>query len=200
MPAINFLVVRHGQSEWNAAGRWQGRANPPLTTEGRRQAAAAARSLGSFDAVVASPLLRAAETATIIAEHLGIGPVLVEPALVERDAGEWQGLTRSQIETDWPGYLESGKRPPGYESDEMMLNRVSEAIDQMVDRAGAMGANGEILVVAHGGVIYALEEACGKPWQRIPNLGARWFKISDGKLSSGLRAELIPNGTLPDVL
>jgi len=200
MPSINFLVVRHGQSEWNATGRWQGRADPPLTTEGRRQAVAAARSLGSFDAVVASPLLRAAETATIIAEHLGIGPVLVEPALVERDAGEWQGLTRSQIETGWPGYLENGTRPPGYESDEMMLNRVWVAIDQMVDRSGATEDGGEVLVVAHGGVIYALEEACGKPWHRIPNLGARWFKVTDGQLSSGPRAELIPDGTLPDVL
>ena len=73
-PVTRLLVVRHGQSEWNAAGQWQGRANPPLTMEGQRQAAAAARALGAFDAVVASPLLRAAETATIISEHLGIGP------------------------------------------------------------------------------------------------------------------------------
>ena len=110
-PEARLLVVRHGQSEWNAVGRWQGRADPPLTMEGRRQAAAAARALGTFDGVVSSPLQRAAETAAIIAEHLGIGPVLTDPDLMERDAGEWQGLTRGQIEMEWPGYLEEGKRP-----------------------------------------------------------------------------------------
>ena len=195
-PVTRLLVVRHGQSEWNAAGQWQGRANPPLTMEGQRQAAAAARALGAFDAVVASPLLRAAETATIISEHLGIGPVLVETDLMERDAGEWQGLTRGQIEMDWPGYLEQGKRPPGYESDHVMLNRVMAALDRVVQQA----SGGEVLVVAHGGVIYSLEDSCGEPWRRIPNLGARWFEITNGRLSVGPRVELIPDGTLPDVL
>ena len=195
-----MLVVRHGQSEWNAAGRWQGRADPPLTMEGQRQAAAATRALGSFDAVVASPLLRAAETATIIAEQLGIGPVLVEPDLMERDAGEWEGLTRGQIEMGWPGYLEQGKRPTRYEPDDKMLDRVRRAMDRVVERA-AGGAGGDgVLVVAHGGVVYALEQACGEPWRRIPNLGARWFEVTDGHLSAGPRVELIPDGTLPDLL
>ena len=191
-----LLVVRHGESEWNAVGRWQGRADPPLTMEGRRQAAAAARSLGSFDAVVSSPLQRAAETATIIAEHLGIGPVLTEPDLMERDAGEWQGLTRGQIEMDWPGYLEHGKRPPGYEPDAAMLDRVLGALGRVAERAG----DGDALVVAHGGVVYTLEEACGEGWRRIPNLGARWFQLADGHLTAGPRVELIPDGTLPDLL
>lgn len=164
--------------------------------EGQRQAAAAARALGAFDAVVASPLLRAAETATIISEHLGIGPVLVETDLMERDAGEWQGLTRGQIEMDWPGYLEQGKRPPGYEPDHVMLDRVMAALDRVVQQA----SGGEVLVVAHGGVIYSLEDSCGEPWRRIPNLGARWFEITNGRLSVGPRVELIPDGTLPDVL
>ena len=199
-PATRMLVVRHGESEWNAAGRWQGRADPPLTMEGQRQAAAAARVLGSFDAVVASPLLRAAETATIIAEQLGIGPVLVEPDLMERDAGEWEGLTRGQIEMGWPGYLEQGKRPTRYEPDDKMLDRVRRAMDRVVERA-AGGAGGDgVLVVAHGGVVYALEQACGEPWRRIPNLGARWFEVTDGHLSAGPRVELIPDGTLPDLL
>jgi len=195
-----LLVVRHGESEWNAVGRWQGRADPPLTMEGRRQAAAAARSLGSFDAVVSSPLQRAAETATIIAEHLGIGPVLTEPDLMERDAGEWQGLTRGQIEMDWPGYLEHGKRPPGYEPDAAMLDRVLGALGRVAERAGGPDGGGDALVVAHGGVVYTLEEACGEGWRRIPNLGARWFQLADGHLTAGPRVELIPDGTLPDLL
>jgi probable phosphoglycerate mutase len=166
--------------------------------EGRRQAAAAARALGSFDAVVSSPLQRAAETAAIIVEHLGIGPVLTEPDLMERDAGEWQGLTRAEIEMDWPGFLKHGKRPPTYEPDGVMLDRVLGALGRVADRAKEPGS--EVLVVAHGGVVYTLEEACGEPWRRILNLGGRWFEMTDGHLTAGPRVDLISDGTLSDVL
>jgi len=191
-----LLVVRHGQSEWNAMGRWQGRANPPLTDEGRRQSTAATGALGSFDAVVASPLLRAVETATIIAERLGIGPVPTDPDLMERDAGEWQGLTRVQIQEQWPGYLENGRRPPGYEPDDAMLTRVRSGLDRIAGRVG----DGDVLVISHGGVVYALEDACGEPWRRIPNLGARWFEVSGPDLIAGPRVDLVPDGTIPDLL
>lgn len=191
-----LLVVRHGQSEWNATGRWQGRADPPLTDEGRRQSIAATGALGSFDAVVASPLLRAVETATIIAERLGIGPVPTDPDLMERDAGEWQGLTRVQIQEQWPGYLENGRRPPGYEPDDAMLARVRSGLNRI---AGRMG-DGDVLVISHGGVVYALEDACGEPWRRIPNLGARWFEVSGPDLIAGPRVDLVPDGTIPDLL
>ena len=191
-----LLVVRHGQSEWNATGRWQGRADPPLTDGGRRQSIAATGALGSFDAVVASPLLRAVETATIIAERLGIGPVPTDPDLMERDAGEWQGLTRVQIQEQWPGYLEDGRRPPGYEPDDAMLARVRSGLDRIAGRVG----DGDVLVISHGGVVYALEDACGEPWRRIPNLGARWFEVSGPDLTAGPRVDLVPDGTIPDLL
>ena len=191
-----LLVVRHGQSEWNATGRWQGRADPPLTDEGRRQSKVAGGALGTFDAVVASPLLRAAETATIIAKRLGIGPVLTDPDLVERDAGEWQGLTRSQIQDGWPGFLDDGRRPPGYEPGDAMLARVLSALERISERMG----DGDVLVVSHGGVVYALGEACGEPWKRLPNLGARWFELSGSDLSAGPRVDLVPDGTIPDGL
>ncbi len=191
-----LLVVRHGQSEWNATGRWQGRADPPLTDEGRRQSKVAGGALGTFDAVVASPLLRAAETATIIAELLGIGPVLTDPDLVERDAGEWQGLTRSQIQEGWPGFLDDGRRPPGYELGDAMLTRTLSVLERISERMG----DGDVLVVSHGGVVYALEQACGEPWRRLPNLGARWFEVSGGDLSAGPRVDLVPDGTVPNLL
>jgi len=191
-----LLVVRHGQSEWNTTGRWQGRADPPLTDEGRRQSKVAGGALGTFDAVVASPLLRAAETATIIAELLGIGPVLTDPDLVERDAGEWQGLTRSQIQEGWPGFLDDGRRPPGYEPGDAMLTRTLSVLERISERMG----DGDVLVVSHGGVVYALEEACGEPWRRLPNLGARWFEVSGGDLSAGPRVDLVPDGTIPNLL
>ena len=100
------LLIRHGQSEWNADGRWQGQADPPLTDLGRHQALHASRNLGVVDAIVASDLQRATETALIIAGELGVGPLVLEPGLRERDAGEWSGLTRAEIERDWPGYLD----------------------------------------------------------------------------------------------
>ena len=142
------LLIRHGQSEWNADGRWQGQADPPLTDLGRHQAMHAARNLGAVDAIVASDLQRASETALIIAEALGVGPVVLEPGLRERDAGEWSGLTRAEIERDWPGYLDSPsadrhaafgvapgpatvgtpsagrRRPPSWEPDDVLLDRV----------------------------------------------------------------------------
>lgn len=193
--SCSLLLIRHGQSEWNAAGRWQGRADPPLTALGRHQAEAAAQAIGSCDMVVSSPLCRAAETAEIIAEHHGSKPVLTDPDLVERDAGEWQGLTRAEIEVAWPGYLENRKRPPGYEPDKAMMDRVSAALL----RIGALAENCEIVVVAHGGVVYTLEDAHGEPWRRVPNLGGRWLQICNGSIELGQRVDLVADGTTPDL-
>src|SRR3954451_18850203 len=96
--ASRMLLVRHGQSEWNATGRWQGQADPPLSDQGRQQAIDAAARIGSVDVVVSSGLMRALETARIIADQVGVGPVVVEPDLRERHVGEWSGLTHVEIE------------------------------------------------------------------------------------------------------
>jgi probable phosphoglycerate mutase len=189
------LLVRHGQSEWNADGRWQGQADPPLTDLGRHQALHASRNLGVVDAIVTSDLQRAAETAAIIAQALGVGPIVLEPDLRERDAGEWSGLTRAAIERDWPGYLErSGtdrhasfggapdpsaqppaerRRPPGWEPDDRLIARVLAALG----RIHALTPDGEVLALTHGGVVYALEARLGSPFERLANLGGRWIEI-----------------------
>lgn len=187
-----LLLARHGESEWNAEGRWQGRADPPLSTRGRQQAMLAARSLGAVDAIVASTLQRAFETALIISDGLGIGPVIAEPELVERDAGEWQGLTRAQIEQQWPGYLASHDRPPSYEHDEPLVTRVNKAIERILDEV----PGDDLLVVTHGGVINALERTFGLEWQRVPNLAGRWFAWRSGRLHLGDRVELIDHDAL----
>ena len=126
MPKL--LIVRHGQSEWNALGRWQGQADPPLTDLGANQAKMATKKLGLFDLIVSSPLERAKNTASIISETMGVGPVRTEKDLMERDAGPWQGLTRLEIENGWSGFLESGERPEGYESNPELLSRVFESL------------------------------------------------------------------------
>lgn len=194
------LLVRHGQSEWNADGRWQGQADPPLTDLGRLQAHHAARNLGVVDAIVASDLQRATETAVIISGELGVGPLVLEPDLRERDAGEWSGLTRAEIERDWPGYLEpiatgpaasagngpaadasaqpeaERRRPPSWEPDERILARALAALERIHDLA----PEGEVIAVTHGGLIYVLEGEMGAPFHRLGNLAARWIEIGPG--------------------
>ena len=154
-----ILLVRHGESEWNALGRWQGQADPPLTDLGRQQAWAAARAIGAVDAIAASDLERASVTAQIISDQLGIGPVIIDPRLRERDAGEWSGLTRQDIHRDWPGYLphdpvspagrDEQRRPPGWEGDDELLTRTLAALRRLAEHVG----DGDAVVVTHGGVI-----------------------------------------------
>ena len=119
----SLLVIRHGQSEWNAVGRWQGRADVALDEAGRLQAAEAALALGTFDAIWSSDLQRAHLTASIIGEILGIGPVLVDPRLAETDVGPWQGLTQREVEEGWPGYLAARRRP--LEARSIVLGRIA---------------------------------------------------------------------------
>ncbi len=118
---------------------------------------------------------------------MGVGPVVTVEGLKERSAGEWSGLTRSEIEEQYPNYLAEGKRPPGYELDPELSDRVHAALNEVEDNIG-----GDIaLVVCHGGVIYLLEEELGESWERLGNLGARWFDIHNGRLRLGERATLI---------
>lgn len=191
MPRL--LLVRHGQSEWNADGRWQGQADPPLSDLGRLQARAAGATIGAVDAIVASPLERAHLTAMAISESVGVGPVLVVDDLMERHAGEWQGLTRAQIDAQYPGYLEDRgehrRRPPGWEDDDVLLERVLRAIATILTELD--GAD-DVVAVTHGGVIYALERHLGAEFQRIPNLGARFVTVdATGRMALGERLLLV---------
>ena len=189
-----ILLVRHGQSVWNAEGRWQGQADIELSELGRSQAQAAAKSLGSFDVIAASTLSRAAETAFIISTALGIGPVIPVPALIERSAGEWSGLNREEIEEQYPGYLAAEERPPGYEDDDALWKRVEVGLAEVVDM---LGPDDEALVIAHGGIIYMLEERAGGSRGRISNLGALWLNFDEsGSLTLGERVELINEASL----
>lgn len=215
------LLIRHGQSEWNADGRWQGQADPALTDLGRHQALHASRALGEVDAIVSSDLQRASATAMIISSELGVGPVVLDPDLRERHAGEWQGLTRAEIERAWPGYLgpmppvegtaeaaaapaagvtEAGgpqRRPPGWEPDEHVVERAVAALVRIHE----LVAQGDALVVTHGGLVYALERLLGAGFVRLPNLGGRWFEVGpEGPVRLGERVLLVDPDelTIPD--
>ncbi len=170
-----ILLARHGQSTWNADGRWQGRADPPLSELGERQAEDAVTVLRhraaaglTIDRIWASPLVRAHRTAEIIGAGLGLG-VETDPRLQEVDAGEWTGMTREEIGAAWPDYLTEHRRPPGFETHEHLLARALEALGAIAGTA----AGQTVLVVTHGGVIGAVERHLEVEWLRIPNLGGR---------------------------
>lgn len=189
-----ILMVRHGQSEWNAQGRWQGQADPPLTQLGLDQAEAAGSYLAQlaeelpFDGIGSSTLDRAATTGDVLARHLGFDTPFRTANLAERNAGEWSGLTRPEIEEAWPGYLKAGQYPPGYEHDEQLLPRIKAGLREVVESVGG----DRLVVAAHGGIVYCIEASVGRPFRHMSNLGALWLMFDENdEFSLGERLELL---------
>ena len=189
---MRFLLVRHAESEWNAERRWQGHADPPLSDRGREQARTAARHLSGFEGpVVASDLVRAVETAEIIASELGLGPVHIEPGMREIDVGGFSGLTADEVarrlpeaHADWKaGRLETY---PDGESRTAHPERILDALARL-----AAEHDGDVLVVTHGGCITAIERHVGvHPGKPSTNLTARWFRWEDGLHADSDRIQL----------
>ncbi|MCU1394716.1 MAG: fructose-2,6-bisphosphatase [Ilumatobacteraceae bacterium] len=146
-----------------------------------RQAAGAGLQLGMFDAIWSSDLERASLTAAIIAEIIGIGPVLLDARLRETDVGPWQGLTHDEVEAGWPGFLEDHRRPEGFEPYDDAAARMIAAF---VDIAAASPGE-EVLVISHGGAIRAVRRLLGASDARLPNLGASWFTVTAEAVTAG---------------
>jgi len=184
--ATRVLLLRHGQSTWNAQGRWQGWSDPPLSELGRAQAAAAAGHLAGFGLtnLTASDLDRARTTASIVADTLGLAPVAIDADLREYDVGDWEGLTRPEIELRWPDDLDAWRKgrlaaTPGGETRVAFLVRVRAGLARIGASCddGGQGA----LVITHGGVIRAVEQlAGGERSAVIDNLAGRWFTLDGG--------------------
>jgi len=188
MPDV--LILRHAQSTWNAEGRWQGQADPPLTPHGECQARMAARRLSSeepFDLVVSSDLSRAVQTAALMNTELGAGaPHEIESSLREYDVGAWSGHTREEIEAKWPGYLDRFSQgqldfPPGGEPRAQFDERVAEAGRWVAARAQVRGSQ-RVLVVSHGGVVRSLARLAGQPETRTGHLAGYRGNITAGVL------------------
>jgi glucosyl-3-phosphoglycerate phosphatase len=152
-----FVLVRHGVTDWNREGRWQGQLDPPLSDTGRHEARLVANRLAGDDVlrpvrIVASSLARARETADIIGAATGVA---VEPdrRLMELGAGEWEGHTHAELEaTDGERYrlwrTSPTYAPPGAEPIPDAVARVREALDE----ATAGGAS-PVVLVSHGGTL-----------------------------------------------
>lgn len=152
-------VIRHGQTEWNAEGRWQGQLDVPLSAEGRSQARALAHHLADkgLSAVYASDLMRAAETGRILAEAART-PLYLDNRLRELNLGVFQGLTHAEIRERYAAdehqmqtsYLDHVV--PRGESRRAMQKRMYEAWQEIVVQMDAQ----PVALVSHGGAIRIL--------------------------------------------
>lgn len=152
-----IYVVRHGETEWNRVGRWQGKTDIPLSDVGRAQAHALKERLRDRDiiGVHASDLSRARETAEILAAALGPLAVTLDARLRERGFGCFEGLTRQECERHhpeaWTRYLADRRStPPDAEPQHEVASRMVLA---MTDIARAASEGSGILAVSHGGAI-----------------------------------------------
>jgi broad specificity phosphatase PhoE len=182
---VQVLLLRHGQSEWNAVKRWQGTADSPLTGLGREQAIETAWALAGVDdeptSLWSSDLRRAYETATIIGEALGLGVPNIDPRLREAYAGEWEGLTPADIEVGWPGWLDAHRRPTTFEPFESVVERAHGALAAIAD----VSTSGTALVVSHSGLIRSVARHLGRHDERVPNLGGIWLTVGDRSATGG---------------
>jgi broad specificity phosphatase PhoE len=185
-----LLLVRHGESTWNREHRIQGQLDPPLSDEGRGQAARLGRRLAGrrFVAFYSSDLKRAFETSQVIGETAGAQPT---PMLDLREVflGEWEGLRTDEIAERYPDawarwrHEPSWDLVPGGEGAGRFEKRVESALEQIFGRH----PDGDVLVVTHGGVIQvALHRIVGRPSQglfsfRIQNASISVIERRDGR-------------------
>jgi len=173
-----LYLVRHGETDWNRQRRIQGLTDIPLNDTGRAQARATGMLLArrNWDAVYASPLSRARETAEIIAEELELPEPGLLDAMVERNYGEAEGLDWMQVESRFP----DGSAVPGRESREQVGARVVPALIRLAEeRPGE-----SLVIVSHGGAIRAVlsEVEPSASHGMITNGSVHSFRLEDGAL------------------
>ena len=187
----HVLLIRHGQSEGNAAGRFGGHTPTPLSARGRYQAERTARALAneSFDAIYTSDLLRAVETATPLAQSKGI-ELQITDAFRERSVGVMEGLKFEEAAEKHPEQYAALLRRDmdhvllGGESYRQMLDRASRKLDEATE----CFKGGRIVIFSHTGTICilalhligALDAPELKPvWLATANCGISRFELRD---------------------
>ncbi|BBZ40538.1 glucosyl-3-phosphoglycerate phosphatase [Mycobacterium conspicuum] len=187
------MMLRHGQTDFNAGSRMQGQLDSALTELGRAQAVAAAEVLGKLPPllIVSSDLHRAYDTAITLGERTGLS-VRVDPRLRETCLGDWQGLTHTEVDQQAPGARLAWRddarwAPHGGESRVDVAARSVPVVAELVSGAPEWGdpdgPDRPVVLVAHGGLIAALSAALLKlPVDNWPILGgmgnASWVQLS----------------------
>ncbi|ANJ26160.1 histidine phosphatase family protein [Agromyces aureus] len=172
-----LALIRHGQTDWNFAGRLQGRTDIPLNAVGRAQARAAASAYagGYWEAVVSSPLGRARETAEILADALDLPFTGTYDELLEQEYGEAEGITGAELATRWPDRV-----IPGKEADADVAARGRRAMH----RIAAEHDGQHVLVVAHGAFLrHTLSSVSGhdaRHYPRFDNLSSSVVQFANG--------------------
>lgn len=172
-----LVLLRHGQSEWNADHRIQGHSGGGLTEQGRQQAEGTAAWVASThpDAVlVSSDLQRCVDTATPIALALDV-KVVLDPALRERSFGRWEGQSLEEVEAQDPDLWRRWRtgqdvvREVGGESGEDLAHRVEAAFRRHVE---SVGEGGTVVVVTHGGPVWhGMHALLDLPWGTLGGVG-----------------------------
>jgi broad specificity phosphatase PhoE len=187
-----LLLVRHGETDWNRDGRWQGGSDTQLNEVGRQQAVALAETLdGTVDAIYSSDLARARETAEILAAKLGLD-VHFDERLRERSFGSWEGFTNAEIEERFAEAhrlwrLGAGPGAEDAEPFETFAARIAGVLDELLERH----PDDEVLVVSHGGSIRVIHAvAQGLDYVRdhrsipaVPNCVVSKYRVKDGNLT-----------------
>jgi broad specificity phosphatase PhoE len=188
-----LLLTRHGETDWNRDHRWQGFTGPPLNETGRRQARELAARLDRIDAIYSSDSERARETAEIVAARSGL-TVTEDQRLREMNFGEWEGLTRHEIDERYANGFSRWDacelaHAPGGESDAAMADRVLEALAEIAERHDGQ----RVLVVTSGGPIRALQAHVAgidhavsrRHFERTANCALVECELRDGSFALG---------------
>ncbi|MCP4362766.1 MAG: histidine phosphatase family protein [Chloroflexi bacterium] len=152
-----LLLIRHGITDWNEAGRWQGHADIPLNETGRQQAAQLAVRLSDWpiEAVISSDLQRCRQTAVVLATHHHLEPHF-DAIWRERDVGDFSGMTSKEVRARFSKIGQNGKRglidPPNGEPFHEVRRRAQTAYEKVL----ADHPNEMVAVVSHGGLLHSL--------------------------------------------
>ncbi|WP_299035493.1 histidine phosphatase family protein [uncultured Pseudokineococcus sp.] len=188
MSPAQVVLWRHGQTTWNAEGRWQGHTDIPLSELGGQQVREAAAVLAEREPVrlVSSDLVRASATAGALALAADL-PVALDPRLREVFGGDWQGLRRAEIESGWPelhaAWLAGEDVPPG--GGERRTAAGARVVAAVEEHAASLADDEVLVVVGHGGALgAALLQLLGLPREAAPLLtglrNARWTSLLRG--------------------
>jgi len=195
-PPIRLYLARHGRTEWNQARRFQGLTDIPLDDVGRGQARALANALrGRIEAVIGSDLLRASETARIIAGALELPLLAIDANLRERGYGVFEGLTREDCVAQYPVEWAARERnrnflAPGGEPQASVVARMQRGLGSAVELL--RGRHQSALVVGHGSSLRMFCEAVsGQSEQPLDNMEFREVLHDDSGFTLVRRADAL---------